>query len=155
MQSRLRKRGRKGKWTYTHTIRKQVYFVEKLRLWNLCIWKITIKWYFSSQGVNDETFQLARRIFSFHFDMFFLLGEPKAILVIKRSKHENWNALSQLKGRIKIPKDGTWLFKSKHTFFDLVTIVVFMVSSTSWNFSGSTTDYENNFLWSLDQKSVF
>lgn len=24
MQSRLRKRGRKGKWTYTHTIRKQV-----------------------------------------------------------------------------------------------------------------------------------
>ena len=25
MQSRLRKRGRKGKWSYTHTIRKQVY----------------------------------------------------------------------------------------------------------------------------------
>ena len=24
MQSRLRKRGRKGKWSYTHTIRKQV-----------------------------------------------------------------------------------------------------------------------------------
>ena len=27
MQSRLRKRGRKGKWTYTHTIRKQVIFI--------------------------------------------------------------------------------------------------------------------------------
>ena len=26
MQSRLRKRGRAGKWTYTHTIRKQVSF---------------------------------------------------------------------------------------------------------------------------------
>ena len=25
MQSRLRKRGRKGKWSYTHTIRKQVW----------------------------------------------------------------------------------------------------------------------------------
>jgi hypothetical protein len=40
-----------------------------------------------------------------------------ASLVIKRSKHENWNGneLSQLKGRIKYLGDGTWHFMSKHT----------------------------------------
>ena len=44
----------------------------------------TSKWYFSSlMGVTgDETFQLVRSIFSFHVDMFFLLGEPKACLII-------------------------------------------------------------------------
>ena len=29
MQSRLRKRGRKGKWSYTHTIRKQVFWIKR------------------------------------------------------------------------------------------------------------------------------
>ena len=32
------------------------------------------------------------------------------------------NDFSQLNGRIKIPRDGTWLFKSKHTFLDLETM---------------------------------
>ena len=31
MQSRLRKRGRKGKWSYTHTIRKQVLYAKKAK----------------------------------------------------------------------------------------------------------------------------
>ena len=77
---------------------------------------------FSSLRGTDKDFQLVRSIFSLHFEIFFLLGEPKASLVIKRLKHENWNALSQLKGWIKIPRDATWLFKSKHTFIDLVTV---------------------------------
>ena len=38
------------------------------------------KWYFSSLVVTNKTFQLVRSIFSFHVEMFFLLGEPKAIL---------------------------------------------------------------------------
>ena len=46
------------------------------------------KWYFSSLGMIDKTFQLVRGVFSFHVEMFFLLSEPKASLVIKRSKHE-------------------------------------------------------------------
>ena len=71
---------------------------------------------FFIHGDNYKSFQLARSIFSFHVEMLLLLGEPKASLVIKRSKHENWNALSQLKGWIKIPRDGTWLFKSKQSY---------------------------------------
>ena len=77
---------------------------------------------FQPWGVTNKTFQLARSIFSFHVEMFFLLGKLKTSLVLKRLKHENWNALSQLKGQIKIPRDGTWLLKSKHTFSDLVTM---------------------------------
>ena len=75
------------------------------------------QWYFLSLEVTDKTFQLMRSVFSLHVEMFFLLGEQKANLVIKSSKHENWRTLSQLKGRIKIPRDGTWLFKSKQTLF--------------------------------------
>ena len=61
-----------------------------LALFALSFTVVTIgHWYFSSLGVTNKTFQLARSIFSFHVEMFFLLGEPKASLVIKRSKHEN------------------------------------------------------------------
>ena len=34
-------------------------------------------------------FSMVRSIFSFHVEMVFLLDEPKASLVTKRSKHEN------------------------------------------------------------------
>ena len=54
-----------------------------------------VQWYFSSLGVTIKTLELARSIFSFHVEKLFLLGKPKASLVIKRSKHENWNALWQ------------------------------------------------------------
>ena len=47
------------------------------------------QWYFSTLGVPDKTFQLARSIFSFHVDMFFLLDTPRVSLVINRMKHEN------------------------------------------------------------------
>ena len=43
-----------------------------------------LKWYFSSLEEIDEIFQLTRRVFSFHVEIFFLLGEPKTSLVIKR-----------------------------------------------------------------------
>ena len=55
----------------------------------------------------------------------------------QRLNHENWNRLSQLKGQIKIPRDRTWLFKSKYTFFNLVTVINLF---SAWKFSGSTTD---------------
>ena len=45
---------------------------------------------FRPPGVTNKSFQLAKSIFTFHVEMFFFLGEPKASLVIiKRSKHEN------------------------------------------------------------------
>ena len=36
-----------------------------------------VHWYFLSMGVTNKTFQLARSIFSFHIEMFFLLGKSK------------------------------------------------------------------------------
>ena len=61
--------------------------------------------FFVSLGIsmNDETFQLVRKVFSFHVEMVFLT--MKASLVIKRLKNEN--DLSQLKSQIKISRDGT------------------------------------------------
>ena len=44
--------------------------------------------YFSFLRVTNKTFQLVRSVFSFHVEMFFLQGEPKTRLVIKRSKYE-------------------------------------------------------------------
>ena len=41
------------------------------------------KCYFSCMGVTDKTFQLARSVFSFHVEIFFLMDEPKVSLVIK------------------------------------------------------------------------
>ena len=49
------------------------------------------QWYFSSLGVTEKTFELARSIFSFHVEMFFLLGELKASLVMKRFEPIEWS----------------------------------------------------------------
>ena len=89
-------------------------------------------------GVTDRTFLLARSIFSYHVEMFFLLEELKTSQVIKRSKHENWNALSQLKGGMMI----LMAFKVKiHIFWSSDHEKLFSRSVVlPENFSGSTTD---------------
>ena len=67
------------------------------------------EWYFSSL-----------RLFTW-WEAFSVFSEPKVSSVIKWLKLENWKSLRQLKCWIRIPRDGTWLFKSKQTLFDLKT----------------------------------
>ena len=42
-----------------------------------------VKWYFSSLGVTDETFQLARSIFCLQVEIIILLSEPKVSSIIR------------------------------------------------------------------------
>ena len=59
--------------------------------YNYFLYKNFDKWYFSSLGVTDKTFQLARSIFSFHVEMFLILS-PKLARVAQRKKiiNEFW-----------------------------------------------------------------
>ena len=107
--------------------------------------------------MTNKIFQLVKSIFSFHVVTFFLLCVPKARMVIKRLKHENWNALSQLKCQIKIPRNGTRVFKSNTLF--LWEVVFTVASTTPWKFFILLTQnsFQNNrksVLW-LENKFTF
>ena len=56
----------------------------------------TLKWYFSSLGLTDETFPLARSIFTFQVEIILLLSKPKASSIIRWLKLENWKSFKPI-----------------------------------------------------------
>ena len=74
--------------------------------------------------VNDKIFQLVRSIFSFHVEMFFLLGKPKAGLVIKRLKHKKLKCFEPIERSNENPQGWNMTFYVKtHVVFTVSTYI--------------------------------
>ena len=64
---------------------------------NVCMhfsWRIAMVFFIP--GTDSKIFQGARRVFTFHIEIFSLLSEPTANSVMKRSKCEKWKLFKPL-----------------------------------------------------------
>ena len=79
--------------------------------------------FFIHRGNWYRLFNWWRALSIFMLRSFFCCSSQRQtkVVVMKLSKHEKWNVSSQ-KCQIKIPRDGKWLFGSKHTFVDVVVV---------------------------------